>query len=126
MAGLLKEAARAMMQEIKTAGFVWIDAAAPSRADMNALGQRFGFHELNLDDCLSKIQIPKIDRYADHIFVILHFPVAEKDSLPRSGQLAAFLGAGYLVTVHQGDLKPLAEMFEQCRQSDKSRQELMG
>ena len=93
---------------------------------MKELGQRYGFHELNLADCLSKIKIPKIDRYESHIFVILHFPIAERESIPKSTQVAAFMGSGYLVTVHQEDLKPLVDLFEQCRQSEKARQELMG
>jgi magnesium transporter len=115
-----------MMQEVVNNGFVWIDVGKPSREDMRRLGQKYHFHELNLEDCLSKIQIPKIDRYEDHAFVILHFPIIEDERVPRSSQLAAFMGSNYLVTVHQGDLKPLVEMFEQCVQSDKARQELMG
>lgn len=114
------------MQEVVNNGFVWIDVGKPSREDMRRLGQKYHFHELNLEDCLSKIQIPKIDRYEDHVFVILHFPIIEDERVPRSSQLAAFMGSNYLVTVHQGDLKPLVEMFEQCMQSDKARQELMG
>jgi magnesium transporter len=115
-----------MLQEIGNNGFTWVDVGKPAKADMVELGRRFHFHELNLADCLSKIQIPKIDRYEDHIFVILHFPMAEHESIPKSSQLAAFLGSGYLVTVHQGDLKPLVEMFEHCRENEKARQELMG
>lgn len=115
-----------MLQEVRNDGFVWIDVSIPTRADMSELGRRFNFHELNLADCLSKIQIPKIDRYPDHIFLILHFAMAEQERIPKSSQLASFMGTGYLVTVHQGDLKPIVEIFEQCMQSDKSRQELMG
>jgi magnesium transporter len=112
--------------EIKNNGFIWIEIAKPTRDEMKKLAGRFPFHELNLEDCLSKIQIPKIDRYEDHVFVILNFPTLEKERIPRSGQLAAFIGLGYLVTVHHGELKPIAEIFQQCTQSDKARQELMG
>jgi len=115
-----------MLQEVSNNGFVWVDVGNPSKSEMTELGQRFHFHELNLADCLSKIQIPKIDRYQDHIFVILHFPMAVHESIPKSSQLATFMGSGYLVTVHQGDLKPLVDMFEQCRQGANARQELMG
>jgi magnesium transporter len=93
---------------------------------MKKLAEKFPFHELNLEDSLSKIQIPKIDRYEDHIFVILNFPVLEKERVPRSSQLAAFIGPDYLVTIHQDELKPIAEIFQQCSESDKARQELMG
>ena len=93
---------------------------------MKKISERFPFHELNLEDCLSKIQIPKIDRYEDYAFVILNFPTLEKERIPRSRQLAAFIGSGYLVTVHEEELRPISEIFQQCAQSDKARQELMG
>jgi magnesium transporter len=114
------------MLEIKNNSFIWIDISKPSRDEMRKLAERFHFHELNLEDSLSKIQIPKIDRYEDHVFVILNFPTLEKERIPRSSQLAAFIGSGYLVTIHQGELKPISEIFQQCAQSDKARQELMG
>ena len=115
-----------ILLEIKNNGFIWIDIAKPTRNEMKKLAERFPFHELNLEDCLSKIQIPKIDRYEDHVFVILNFPTLEKERIARSGQLCAFIGSGYLVTVHQGELKPISEIFQQCIQSDRARQELMG
>jgi magnesium transporter len=114
------------VREIKNNGFLWIDITKPSRDEMKKLAERFPFHELNLEDCLSKIQIPKIDRYEDHVFVILNFPTLEKERIPRSSQLAVFIGLGYLVTIHQGELRPIVEIFQQCTQSDKARQELMG
>jgi magnesium transporter len=113
-------------QTVRNEGLVWIDVPNPTRQVMEDLGRKFTFHELNLDDCLSKVQIPKIDRYQDHIFIILHFPVAEHGNVARSGQLAAFMGAGYLVTVHQDDLKPISEIFASCRSDEGQRQELMG
>ena len=112
--------------EVKNNGFVWIDIAKPSRDEMKKLAEKFPFHELNLEDSLSKIQIPKIDRYEDHVFVILNFPTLEKERIPRSTQLASFIGSNYLVTIHHGELRPIAEIFQQCAQSDKARQELMG
>jgi magnesium transporter len=115
-----------ILLEVKNNGFIWIDIAKPTRDEMKKLAERFPFHELNLEDCLSKIQIPKIDRYQDHVFVILNFPTLEKERIPRSIQLASFIGSGYLVTVHQGELKPISEIFQQCVQSNKARQELMG
>jgi magnesium transporter len=47
------------------------------------LGKQYPFHELNLDDCLSKIHIPKIDKYKDHLFIILNFPVNMHEEKPE-------------------------------------------
>ena len=114
------------MLEVRNNGFIWIDIIKPNRDEMKKISERFPFHELNLEDCLSKIQIPKIDRYEDHAFVILNFPTLEKERIPRSRQIAAFIGSGYLVTVHEDELRPISEIFQQCAQSDKAKQELMG
>ena len=114
------------MLEVKNNGFIWIDIAKPNRDEMKKLAEKFPFHELNLEDSLSKIQIPKIDRYEDHVFVILNFPILEKERIPRSSQLAVFIGSNYLVTIHQSELKPIGDIFQQCSQNDKARQELMG
>lgn len=114
------------MRELKNNGFVWIDIIKPNRDEMKKLGERFPFHELNLEDCLSKFQIPKIDRYDDHIFVILNFPTLEKERIPRSSQLAVFIGSGFLVTIHHGELGPISEIFHHCVKNEKARKELMG
>jgi len=115
-----------LLQEIINNGFRWMDATRPNRDQMSELKQKFRFHELNLEDSLSKIQIPKIDRYDDHMFIILLFPTIGQERIPKTSQLAVFIGSDYLVTIHQGDLNPMVEMFEQCSQSEKSKQELMG
>ena len=116
------------MKSIQNNGFRWIDVSRPARDDMKELSLQFAFHELNLGDFLSKIQIPKIDRYESHLFIILHFPTmaAQELPIPRPSQLAVFMGSGYLVTVHQGDLKPVVDMFQLCTQDSKAREELMG
>src|SRR6185437_4119944 len=103
----------------KNESLIWTDIQNPNKDKINLLAQRYpSFNSLNLDDCLSKIQIPKIDRYQDHIFIILYFPVAEKEKdedIYRISQLSIFLERNYLVTIHQGNLNPIVEMFRQCK-----------
>jgi magnesium transporter len=105
----------------------WIDVRNPTREKMNRLEQHYSFHELNIEDSLSKMQIPKVDRYDDHVFAILHFPtINKKESTPRPTQLAIFAGSDYLVTVQQQELKPLTEMFQLCITDLKQRDLFMG
>jgi magnesium transporter len=115
------------LESITNKSLTWTDIQKPTRDKMSTLEQLYPFHELNIEDCLSKIQIPKIDRYEDHIFVILHFPTLDKEkSIPRTTQLAIFAGFDYLVTVQQGELKPLTEMFQICKVNEKQRESFMG
>jgi magnesium transporter len=114
------------LETISNNGTLWINVQKPTYADMSMLGQKYPFHKLNLEDCLSKIQIPKIDRYPDHIFAILHFPTPDKEKGFLFSQLAVFMGADYLVTIHHGDFKPLEELFGMCKNNDRQRQIIMG
>jgi magnesium transporter len=115
------------LESITNKNLTWIDIQKPTREKMKILQDSHLFHELNIEDCLSKIQIPKIDRHEDYIFVLLHFPSIEKnESVPRSTQLAIFVGFDYLVTVRQGELRALTEMFQFCKLNEKQRDSFMG
>jgi magnesium transporter len=114
------------LETISSNGVLWTNIQKPTYSDMTVLGQKYPFHRLNLEDCLSKIQIPKIDRYQDHTFVILHFPTPDKEKGFLFSQLAIFIGTDYLVTIHHGDLKPLEELFAMCKIDQWQRQVIMG
>jgi magnesium transporter len=114
------------LETISSNGVLWTNIQKPTYSDMTVLGQKYPFHRLNLEDCLSKIQIPKIDRYQDHTFVILHFPTPDKEKGFLFSQLAIFIGTDYLVTIHHGDLKPLEELFAMCKIDQRQRQVIMG
>jgi magnesium transporter len=118
--------AKTQFDTVSSNGVIWINIQKPTFADMNALGHKYPFHRLNLEDCLSKIQIPKIDRYENHIFAILHFPTPDKEKGFLFSQLAIFMGSDYLVTIHQGDLKPLEELFNMCKNDEKQQQAIIG
>ncbi|HET6715725.1 MAG: magnesium transporter CorA family protein [Nitrososphaerota archaeon] len=114
------------LQSVDNKSLTWIDIQKPTREKLMKLSH-YPFHELNIADCLSKIQIPKLDSYDDHVFVILNFPIIYKDEdLPHPAQLAIFAGNGYLVTVQQEELKPISEAFEACKANEKFRDTYMG
>ena len=82
------------IEYITNNGLTWIDIQKPTREKLYAIGKKYNFHELNIEDCLSEIQIPKIDKYDDHLFVILHFPLKEKgkqESTSQTSQLSIFI-----------------------------------
>ncbi|HXV89630.1 MAG TPA: magnesium transporter CorA family protein [Nitrososphaeraceae archaeon] len=105
----------------------WIDVKNPTRGKLKVLEAHYSFHELNIDDCFSKIQIPKVDSYESQVFAILHFPTIDREqSVPKSTQLAIFAGPDYLITVQQDGLKPVSEMFQICKTNIVQRDSLMG
>ncbi|MCI4433413.1 MAG: magnesium transporter CorA family protein, partial [Nitrosopumilus sp.] len=64
-----------------------------------------------------------------HFFVILHFPpLVQQVKISKNSKLSIFVGKDFLVTVHQGDLKPLVDLVNICKNdSDQHRKErLLG
>ncbi len=53
--------------------FSWIDLQNPHREDVEKLAQKYHFNALNIEDCMTKFELPKLDSYHDHVFLILHF-----------------------------------------------------
>lgn len=115
------------VETIQGNGFSWTDIQNPTREEIDKLGEKYDFNDLNLDDSISKIQLAKIDNYTDHSFIIYHFPpLVIKRSMPKFSQLAVFVGKDFLVTIHSGDLKPLVDIFVQCRDNEQRRDELLS
>jgi len=117
------------IETIQGEKFVWIDLQNPDRNDVEELAKKYNFNSLNIEDCMTKFELPKLDSYDDHFFVILHFPpLSQKIGISKNSQLSIFIGKDFLVTVHQGDLKPLVELVDICKtNSDQQRKDrLLG
>jgi magnesium transporter len=105
----------------------WVNIEKPTEQETEYLAQNYAFHPLDLDDCLSRIQRPKIDQYKDYLFLVLHFPVFNKTArLTTPSQVSVFIGQNYLVTLHNGELKPLIKLFRECQIDEESRQEYLS
>ena len=111
------------IETIHAEKFEWIDVQNPDRSDIEKLAKKYNFNELNIEDCVTRFELPKLDSYDDHFFVILHFPpLSQKIGISKNSQLSIFIGKNFIVTVHQGDLKPLVELVEICKtNSDEER-----
>jgi magnesium transporter len=102
----------------------WINIEEPTEQDTEYLAQNYPFHPLDLDDCLSRIQRSKIDEYKDYLFLVFHFPIFNKEArVTTPSQLAVFIGPKYLITLHNGELKPLVKLFRECQIDKESQQE---
>ena len=105
-------------------GVTWTNIERPTERETEYLAQHYPFHPLDLDDCLSRIQRPKIDEYKDYLFLVLHFPIFNVETrVTTTSQVSVFIGKDYLVTLHKGELKPLVKLFRECQIDEESRQE---
>jgi magnesium transporter len=115
------------LQVVRLAKMTWINIERPTKDEIEWLRQNYSFHPLHLDDCLSKIQRPKIDEREGYIFLVLHFPVFNKmENVTVASEVDVFVGQDYVITIHAGDLKPLHRTFLECQSDPAVRQELMA
>jgi len=100
----------------------WIDIENPSKEDIDHLRRYYPFHPLDLEDCLSSIERPKVDEYDDYLFLVMHFPLYDSDErISRISEVDVFIGSGYLITLHDGELKPLTRLFGECQADERAR-----
>jgi magnesium transporter len=122
-------AQRPRVAELQHAGLTWIHLESPTQEEALALAARFGWHPLDVEDVMSRRQRPKVDVYTDegeaYLFSVLHFPVYDK-AIGRlnAGELDAFLGADYLVTLPAVELRPVSRLFRRCAENAEFRENL--
>jgi magnesium transporter len=114
------------VETINYGKITWTNIEGPTLEDIEVLKRNFSFHPLNLEDCL-RIERPKIDEYDDHLFIVMHFPVFDEGQrISRASEVDFFIGASYLVTAHEGILKPIYQLFDDCQRYEQTRAKHMG
>src|SRR4051794_3549364 len=120
-------AAEPNVEVVEYGGLRWINIERPGPVDQAWLEEHFEFHPLDYEDVRSRNQRPKIDEYDDYLFVILHFPVFDKQiGRLNTGELDIFVGPDFLITLPNVPLQPVEYLFERCRSSEQAREELFS
>jgi len=127
MSAVDKKDEKLNIETIKWGKITWINIEKPTSSDMEYLAKNYLFNLFDLEDCLSRIERPKIDEYENYLFIVLHFPVFKQEArVTTSSQVSIFIGEDFLVTVHTGDLKTLAKLFDDCQLNERAREEHMA
>src|SRR3954464_9419388 len=115
------------VEVVEHGGLGWINSERPGPVDQAWLEEHFEFHQLDYEDVRSRNQRPKIDVYDDYLFIVLHFPVFDKQvGRLNTGELAVFVGRDFWITMPNVPLQPVEYLFERCRQNEQMRDELFS
>jgi magnesium transporter len=121
------ERAEPRIAELAGNGLTWIHVDEPTAVEAVLLAERFGFHELDVEDVLSKRQRPKIDEYPDYLFIVLHFPFYDKNVRRlNAAEVDFFLGQDFLITLPNVELLPVTHLFRRCEQDAVLREQLFS
>jgi magnesium transporter len=85
------------------AGAEWImlDATRMELQELRSVLEYHGVHELAAEDAVNPRQRPKIERYENHLFLVLH-ELDERDGQLEACQFASIITDHYVLIVHHG------------------------
>jgi magnesium transporter len=87
-----------------TANTIWFDLLAPDAAELDVVREELGLHALAVEDVLQSGQRPKVDHYAEHLFVVAYaVDVDPSTKEVRSHEAGIFITANAVVTVRADD-----------------------
>lgn len=105
-----------MIETIQYQSLKWQHITNPSEDDYRYLLDKFNFHPLDIEDCRSTNQRPKIDEYDDYYFLILHFPYFDKgNQFIRIREVKIFWGKDYIITIGKSHWV-VKKLFEEIQQ----------
>jgi magnesium transporter len=101
-------------------GFVWIGLHEPDEEQIQGIADTFGLHELAVEDAVHAHQRPKLERYDETLFMVVktmryveHESPDTTDEIVETGEIMAFLGKDFIITVRHGNHSGLAAMRRQ-------------
>jgi magnesium transporter len=94
--------------------FVWIGLHEPSEEILSRVQQEFKLHELAVEDAHLAHQRPKVEQYADSIFVVLRTAQMNAEHHIEFGETHFFAGNNFIVVVRHGSNVPYTEVRARC------------
>ncbi|PWU53784.1 magnesium and cobalt transport protein CorA [Micromonospora globispora] len=95
--------------------FVWLGLHEPELAEMSAIADTYGLHELAVEDAVKAQQRPKLEQFGEVSFLVLrtaryceHTELTENSEVVETGQVMLFIGPKFLISVRHGDACRLA------------------
>ena len=97
---------------------IWVDFEAASNEENGALTDIFNFHPLAVEDCINLSHHPKLDKYDDYLFLVLHAVDfgRKKGEEMATLELNIFIGSNFIVTYHRKPIRSVIATRDRCRQ----------
>ena len=97
--------------------FVWLGLHEPGEAEMTAIAQMYGLHELAVEDAVKAEQRPKLENFGSVHFLVMrtaryvpHREITETSQVVETGQMMIFVGEQFVITVRHGDASELGSV----------------
>ncbi len=112
------------IQEISQNGLLWVNVTKQGEKELAEIRKRFQFADQDIKESLPPFQRAKIVKRPDYYFMVLHFPVFDRETR-RLGftEVDFFLNQNVLVTAHSNQLTVVDNLFAECKKQESIRGE---
>ncbi|VTU19683.1 magnesium/cobalt transporter CorA [Variovorax sp. PBL-E5] len=96
--------------------FVWVALHDPTPEELEEVRTEFDLHPLAVEDAQHGHQRPKVEEYADSLFVVMHLLDTDerRPGVLDVGELNVFVGRNYVVSVRSRSGHGFVEVRERC------------
>ncbi|MEH6987689.1 magnesium/cobalt transporter CorA [Cytobacillus firmus] len=94
----------------------WVDFDQPTEEETAELDKTFHFHPLAIEDCVVKLQRPKMDYYEDYSFFVTH---SLNHINEDKQEINFFIGSNYIVSYHHELSREMDDVWERLSLSKK-------
>jgi magnesium transporter len=95
--------------------FIWVALKDPDERELQLVEEKFGLHELAVEDARHGHQRPKLEEYGSSLFVVLHVVERGGEELTQ-GEVSIFVGPGYIVSVRRHTELGFVDVRRRCEQ----------
>jgi len=96
--------------------FIWLGVHEPDTALLRKVQEEFSLHELAIEDAMHAHQRPKLETYADSLFIVVDTAQMVDDQV-QFGETHLFVGANYIITIRHGSSVSYAPVRQKCETS---------
>lgn len=93
--------------------FIWLGVHEPDTALLRKVQEEFSLHELAIEDAMHAHQRPKLEAYADSLFIVVGTAQLVNDEV-LFGETHLFVGHNYIITIRHGSSVSYAPVRHKC------------
>ena len=112
------------MRSITYQGITWRDYPGPTEQELRELQSAYHVHDLDIEDCLSENERPKIEEYENYLFLVFHIPYMKTERIVKE-EVNIFLGSDFIVTIHGGNIPLFDRLFDEIQEFQEKKTEYL-
>jgi magnesium transporter len=104
-----------MLTRHEERNLTWVDLVSPTPAEVRLIMQEFAVEPLIAEELLMPSYKPKVERYSQQLYVILHFPILRGLNERPTQEIDFIIGKNFLITARYAatdHLHSFAKVFE--------------